>query len=40
MAWPEANFEMIADAGYSAFEGGIDAQLVQATEDLVRRLTV
>lgn len=39
-AWPEANFEVVADAGHSAFEAGIEARLVQATEDLARRLTV
>ena len=35
--WPEANFEVVPDAGHSAFESGIEARLVQATEDLARR---
>jgi len=31
-AWPEARFEVVADAGHSAFEGGIEARLVDATD--------
>jgi proline iminopeptidase len=31
-AWPEAEFRLIADAGHSAFEAGIAAALVEATE--------
>jgi proline iminopeptidase len=31
-AWPQASFEMIEDAGHSAFEPGIAAALVAATE--------
>ena len=31
-AWPEAEYEVIADAGHSAFEPGIRSRLVAATE--------
>jgi len=31
-AWPEASYEIIADAGHSAFEPGIRSRLVAATE--------
>jgi proline iminopeptidase len=33
LAWPEAAFHMIPDAGHAAFEPGIAAALVQATEN-------
>ena len=32
-AWPEAEYVIVPDAGHSAFEPGIRARLVQATED-------
>ena len=31
-AWPEARYEIVADAGHSAFEPGIRSRLVAATE--------
>ena len=31
-AWPEAGYEIVADAGHSAFEPGIRSRLVAATE--------
>jgi proline iminopeptidase len=31
-AWPEASYEIVADAGHSAFEPGITRALVEATE--------
>jgi proline iminopeptidase len=31
-AWPEAHLEIVADAGHSAFEPGIRAALLKATE--------
>ena len=37
-AWPEADLRVVADAGHSAFEQGILADLVQATDDLADRL--
>jgi proline iminopeptidase len=37
-AWPEARFEVIPDAGHSAFEDGILARLVAATDRLAREL--
>ncbi len=36
-AWPQARFEMIADAGHSGFEPGITAALVDATENFRQR---
>jgi proline iminopeptidase len=36
-AWPEAQFRMIGDAGHAAFEPGIAAALIAATEQF--RLT-
>ena len=33
-AWPEANFEIVADAGHSALEPGIRAALLKATETM------
>lgn len=36
-AWPQARFEMIADAGHSGFEPGIAAALVSATESFRQR---
>ncbi len=38
-AWPEAEYVIVADAGHSAFEPGIRAQLVAAMEKLKPRLT-
>jgi proline iminopeptidase len=35
-AWPEASFHMIPDAGHGAFEPGIAAALVRATEQFKR----
>lgn len=37
-AWPEAELHVVADAGHSAFEDGILAQLVQATDSFAERL--
>jgi proline iminopeptidase len=37
-AWPEAEYIVVPDAGHSAMEPGIRAQLVAATERLKRRL--
>ncbi len=37
-AWPEADLHIVADAGHSAFEEGITARLVAATDDLAARL--
>jgi proline iminopeptidase len=37
-AWPEAKLVIVPDAGHSAFEAGIEAELVAATEDLATRL--
>jgi proline iminopeptidase len=31
-AWPQARLEMIEDAGHSAFEPGIEAALLRATD--------
>jgi proline iminopeptidase len=31
-AWPEADFQVVADAGHSAFEAGITDELVRATD--------
>jgi proline iminopeptidase len=33
--WPEAELRMVADAGHSAFEPGIAAELIEATKRLV-----
>ena len=33
-AWPEANFEIVADAGHSALEPGIRTALLKATESM------
>jgi proline iminopeptidase len=35
-AWPEAQYVVVPDAGHSAMEPGIRAQLVAATERLKR----
>jgi proline iminopeptidase len=35
-AWPEASYRMIADAGHSAWEPGIQSALVEATERFKR----
>jgi proline iminopeptidase len=35
-AWPEASFELVADAGHGAFEPGIASALVAATERFKR----
>ena len=37
-AWPQAQYEIVPDAGHSAFEPGIRSRLIAATEDLKRRL--
>jgi proline iminopeptidase len=37
--WPEADFRLIPDAGHSAFEPGIAAELVAATERLCKEST-
>ena len=37
--WPEADFRVVPDAGHSAFEPGIAAELVAATDRLVRETT-
>lgn len=37
-AWPEADLHIVPDAGHSAFEEGITARLVAATDDLAARL--
>jgi proline iminopeptidase len=37
-AWPEAEYQVIADAGHSAFEPGIRARLVAATQAFKTRL--
>jgi proline iminopeptidase len=31
-SWPEAEWKLIADAGHSAFEPGIQAALLEATD--------
>jgi proline iminopeptidase len=36
-AWPEAEYTVIPDAGHSAMEPGIRAQLLAATEEMKRR---
>jgi proline iminopeptidase len=38
-AWPEANFEVVADAGHSAFEDGIAERLVDAADALAARFS-
>ncbi len=38
LAWPQARYEIVADAGHSAFEPGIRSRLVAATEELKTRL--
>ena len=35
-AWPEAEYIVVSDAGHSAMEPGIRAQLVGATERMKR----
>jgi proline iminopeptidase len=37
-AWPQASYEIVADAGHSAFEPGIRSRLVAATETFKTRL--
>ena len=37
-AWPEADLHVVPDAGHSAFECGIEARLLAATDEMVRRL--
>jgi proline iminopeptidase len=37
-AWPEAEYTIVADAGHSAWEPGICAELVKATEKFKNRL--
>ena len=37
-AWPQAQYNIIADAGHSAFEPGIRSRLVAATEEFKSRL--
>ena len=36
-AWPEAEYIVVPDAGHSAMEPGIRAELVAATERMKRR---
>jgi len=36
LAWPEADYRIIPDAGHSAWEPGIQAVLVDATESFRR----
>jgi proline iminopeptidase len=38
-AWPEAEYEIVADAGHSAFEPGIRSRLIAATERFKERLS-
>ncbi len=38
LAWPEAEYTVVPDAGHSAMEPGIRARLVAATERLKRSL--
>ena len=38
-AWPEAEYIVVPDAGHSAWEPGICAELVRATERFKARLT-
>jgi proline iminopeptidase len=35
--WPEADFRVVPDAGHSAYEPGITAQLIDATDRFLRR---
>ena len=37
-AWPQAQYNVIADAGHSAFEPGIRSRLIAATEDFKTKL--
>lgn len=37
-AWPESRLTIVADAGHSAFEPGIEAELVVATQEMADRL--
>jgi proline iminopeptidase len=37
-AWPQAHYQIVADAGHSAFEPGIRSRLVAATEDFKAKL--
>jgi proline iminopeptidase len=37
-AWPQAHYQIVADAGHSAFEPGIRSRLVAATEDFKSKL--
>ena len=39
-AWPEASFQMVEDAGHAAFEPGIAAALVAATDRFKRSGTL
>lgn len=39
-AWPEARLVVVPDAGHSAFEPGIEAALLAATEEMADRLGV
>jgi proline iminopeptidase len=36
-AWPEADYQVVPDAGHSAFEPGIRSRLVAATEDFKKK---
>ena len=38
-AWPEAEYEIVPDAGHSAFEPGIRSRLVAATEGFRKKLS-
>ena len=37
-AWPEADYQIVPDAGHSAFEPGIRSRLVAATEDFKKKV--
>jgi len=39
-AWPEAKYEIVPDAGHSAFEPGIRSRLVAATESFKKELAL
>lgn len=38
-AWPEAQLDIVPDAGHSAFEAGIEYRLIAACDELGRRLS-
>lgn len=39
-AWPEARLHVVADAGHSAFEAGIEQRLIDSTDALAERLAL